>query len=314
MAIAARTISDWNSFDSTTNVTDKEDRHGKRHIAGLYYFFMTDYLVDIAYGLSKEVFKKPQDFKNFMGAANIDKIAEFRYQYGRSVTYLDKDQRSDIYHSVFGTGESTFLNDNSDFGRLLSDIIRASVDFRQNSSDKGIGFLVSQQLYDAHRTFVEYLDRVHGDSLKWSCAAFQAIYRNIIEKIYYVPSVLEASGVHSGPGPNWPYRESSNGAQMVERLAAYGEHAVCRSLTRERFSKLHRVALRGGEALAAIIDVKAYSDPEDLRILTEKCCSWQLSLQQLSTHLGAGNHPGEASTILRLPVLSTPSTVWRLKG
>src|SRR4051812_22162296 len=162
MAIAARTISDWNSFDSTTNVTDKEDQHGKRHIAGLYYFFMTDCLVDIAYGLSKEVFKKPQDFKNFMGAANIDKIAEFRYQYGRSVTYLDKDQRSDIYHSVFGTGESTFLNDNSDFGRLLSDIIRASVDFRQNSSDKGIGFLVSQQLYDAHRTFVEYLDRVHG--------------------------------------------------------------------------------------------------------------------------------------------------------
>jgi hypothetical protein len=104
-------------------------------------------------------------------------------------------------------------------------------------------------------------------------------------------SVIAVFGLTRVPGDYWPYREDASGDKVIEELSKALDPPD-RRLTREGFSALQRVALRGAEALAAVIDFDESRDDTELELLITRCYTWHAALkawQSPGTVLGSRN-------------------------
>ena len=96
------------------------------------------------------------------------------------------------------------------------------------------------------------------------------------DEVYRVLRDTDVSGVFGvtkPAGEAWPYREDTHGDKVVEEMYKQLEPDPARRLTRESFSARQRVALRGPEALAAVLAFAEGDDDRRLAELTTRCYS-----------------------------------------
>lgn len=144
--------------------------------------------------------------------------------------------------------------------------------------------MLRERIRTAHRPFREYLRGVSGASVNWSSRTSLPFLAD--EEVY---PVLRDAGVVAvfsqtrAPAQDWPYREDSNGDKVVEEMCLKLEPDPDRRLTRESFSAVQRVALRGAEALAAVLRFTEDQGDEALDDLTTRCYTWHAALQAWSS-------------------------------
>jgi hypothetical protein len=81
-------------------------------------------------------------------------------------------------------------------------------------------------------------------------------------------------------------------------------------ITREHISNLQRVALRGAEAIAAVIDFEEpKATEEDLELLITKCYTWGTALANLSGHPKTAPSPTPPAAGPPTPPKSSPPPV-----
>jgi hypothetical protein len=120
-----------------------------------------------------------------------------------------------------------------------------------------------------------YLSDMNHAMVQWSR---DEALPNIAEKTSY--KILRNRGIAAAfglapPSAAWPYREEANGttlmAEISKRLGGLEQ-----PLTRERFIDRQRLALRGAEAVATVLDSVEVTelDEDDARLLISKCYTW----------------------------------------
>lgn len=281
-------------------LTDCNNENGERHISALYFFFMMDSLADVSHSVLKELFNNPQVGRDFGGASNLDEFAKFLYEYGRNAKFLGKEQRHELFAKLFGDSEDSSQDVGYEFTSLRDELMEASSQFLESDS-AGSHFTPHERLRIAHRTFREYLQEFHGDVLKWLCVfSLNEMMHDYVYKVFRSQAIAASYGVRKAPGDDWPYCEDFDGAKMVERLSSCAQCDAALKTTRERFDNLQRAALRGSEAITAIIDVKEFYG----NIITgfaEKCCAWQLALRSLSIQENFNERRRGGLQVTRLP-------------
>src|SRR3954467_6639814 len=194
MPINNDNISDWNSFAALTEAVDP---NGQRHISGLYFFFMTDYLIDIAHGLLVDLFRNPQISRDFGGTKNVTDFARFRYEYGHNANFLNKEQRDEIYTPLFGRNVGHASDGSCEFTQLRDALFKEAVDFSEFSSEKK-NFALRERLRMAHGALREYLREFHGDFLKWACVnSLSKISQDYAFKVFRSKHIAAAYGINS---------------------------------------------------------------------------------------------------------------------
>jgi hypothetical protein len=266
-------ITDQRSFQALT-----AEPH---QIAGLYFYNILDCLVDLAYAITQDFFNRPHLFTDLGGIA--PKMAKLHVRYGKDETLLSKDQRKLIFSSVFGEAKGQ-LDDQGDFYRLKHELIDAATAFSERVYDTGEDML-RERVRTAHRPFKEYLNGLLGDSIRWSKEESLAwLTEEVCYPILRQGKVASIFGIAKTPLDNWPYTEDANADKLVEELAKRfkGGNGTTTPLTREHLSNLQRTALRGAEALAAIIDYEENGTTiDDLNLLILKCYSWGSALKSI---------------------------------
>jgi len=285
-------IRDLTSFNAVT-----EEPH---QVAGLYFFSMLDCLVDLAYKVSHDFFRRPHLYTDLrqphgdqMLATISPTLAKLHARYGSDETVLAKSQRDEIYRALFGK-KSTVTDEDGDFPRLRNELVNACAAFAERVFDTGVEML-RERVRTTHRPFHEYLTGLLGDSVRWSKE--QAL-SGLTEKMSYTilrnKGVAAVFGISLIPKEDWPYVEDSNADKLVEEIAKQlrwpdktdemhtAEYSQRKYITREHISNLQRAALRGAEALAAIIDFDERSTDQDLDILITKCYTWGSALLSLN--------------------------------
>src|SRR5687768_4835571 len=126
MAIPDHQISDLKSFEKVT---------GKQYqVAGVYFFYKLDCLVDLAHKTSHDFFDRPELFTDLTaaGGAVIPPIlARLHARYGSDETILNREQRHAIYAALFGKSASTdsSVDEGSDFRNLGDELMEACATF-----------------------------------------------------------------------------------------------------------------------------------------------------------------------------------------
>jgi hypothetical protein len=284
MPIAQRRITDLDSFVGATA--------SPRDTAALYFHKQLDPYYDVALAVSIDFFARPQLYTRISppldnalpegdenpeaaGGASPDTIrtlARLRSRCGSDELLPSRSQRMEIYSPIFGPpGES------ANFDKLRDDLIDAAIAFSERVFDTGVDML-RERVRTAHRPLKDYLLGATGDSTNWSA-------RNPLDGISEGSSLIilrdaricAVFGVVKEPNASWPYLEDSNADKLLEEITSKLD--PLNSLTRQQASNRQRLAARGAEALAAVIDYTENSaDPQDdiasLNVLITQCYTW----------------------------------------
>jgi hypothetical protein len=275
-------ITDLNTFKAVTQVDNDK---GSRQIAALYFYFMTDCLIDLAYELAVKALGNISRFNDAGGMNGFVPLASLRYEYGNRKGLPDKAQRDEIYLQVFGVHEDHPSNEHSEFVRLRNDLIDAAVKLMEAGKDSPVPVL-REHMRGAHNYFWRFLDELHGDALKWSLKySFYQIANETAYKIFQTQQIVRTVARTSVSGYDWPFVKDRSGEKMVEEIAEYLGYSQEQKLTRQRFRSLQLSALSGAEAIAAILDMQQ-PDDADLEIMAKKCFNWRKELNSLPNYQG----------------------------
>lgn len=285
MANTVERIKDKNSFDTFT----KEPHQ----IAGLYFYMILDCLVDLAHKISRDFFKRPHLYINLTDTKkdkeadtkiNLSELlAKLHARYGSDEKLPSKEQRFLIFEPIFGQSSNNSTNENSDFPRLRDQLVYACAAFAERVYDTGVEML-KERVRTTHRPFKEYLKGLQGASVTWSRDVLSNITEDTAYQIIRNKGVDAVFGISDPPQAFWPYGEDSNGDKLVEMACKQlmADDASKMYLTREYFSNLQRVALRGSEAIAEIIDFDESKSDNDLLRLITKCYNWGSALKSIA--------------------------------
>lgn len=181
--------------------------------------------------------------------------------------------------------------------------------FAQGAQQHGVPML-REAVRTAQQTFKDYLLDLHGDSLKFSK---EVALSHLTEKVCYPilrnQHVAAIFGVTKIAHVDYPYTTDPQRDLLVEQIdqlltwptdntQAYGK------LTRERISNLQKVALRGAEALATILDFDAADSDSDLDHLITKCHVWGTALSSVRS----GTRPPSTQPVSASLTATTPAS------
>jgi|SRR5271166_1872776 len=277
-----------NAYRITGLVSFREVTREPRQIAGLYFYQLTDCLIDLAYQVSGDFRARPYLYRRLGEPATPATLGRLNAKYGTEVDFLSEDQRNAIYLPVFGSWAGPPTG-NASFGPLRDDLIAAAKAFAERASDTGIDTLRAS-FVTAHRPFKDYLVALHGDSVRFSKDVALA---ELTEKNAYpilrdlgVAAVFGVTRTH--PATEYPYATDPEEDVLVEQISTSLSADGAMPYTRERISNQQRAALRGAEAIAAAIDFEEAREEEDvsdeaLDVLITKIYTWGTALGSLSS-------------------------------
>ncbi len=268
-------ISDQASFDALTRQSHE--------VAGLYAYKYLDGLIELARAVGRDFFARPSLYTELADATVAEQLARLDARSGADEHVLSREQRQAIYTPLFGAdwqGQGHNGPSASDFAKLRDGLLEAATAFAEWSQATGIPML-RERVRTAHRPFKQYLTGLAGASVAWSRReALPALAEGAAHRILRDRSVIAVFGLTRTPPAAWPFREDANGDKVVEEIGKRLDPGASPPWSRQGFSAVQRVALRGAEALVAILDFDEVngSDQELDRLIT-RCYTWHAALE-----------------------------------
>jgi hypothetical protein len=288
MAIPDHQISDLKSFET---VTTKQYQ-----VAGLYFFYKLDCLVDLAHEVTHDFFERPELFTDLGAIAPT--VAQLHARYGCEESFLNKQQRTAIYSALFGMSVSTDspAGEEGNFPNLRDELLEACATFVETKF--GDAPSLRENVRQKHRLFKEYLTGLKGSSVSWSRDGALA---NLTEKVSYLilrnKGVSAVYGIATPPRDAWPYTFDSNGDKLIEKISkqlispensaamhSNDKAQIHKQTSREEITNLQRAAIEGAKAIATAIDVDEASNDNDVDLFIRKCYTWSTSLRNLMNY------------------------------
>jgi hypothetical protein len=283
MSISQRRITDHDSFLSAVE--------SPRDAAALYFHKQIDPFYGVAFEVARDFFARPQLYTRINppgggkeerddGAdgeekADVDVVrtlAKLRARCGSDELLPSKSQRLEIYSPIFGAP-----GDSASFDKLRDDLIDAATAFAERVFDTGVEML-RERVRTAHRPLKDYLLGLTGASTIWSVSGpLEGISEDSAFQILRDQGICSVFGILTAPNATWPYLEDSNADKLLEESTSKIDPS--NSLTRQQASTRQRLAVRGAEAIAAVIDYTENSgniddDVASLNVLITTCYTW----------------------------------------
>lgn len=285
MAIPDHQIRDLKSFDEVTT--------NQYQVAGLYFFYKLDSLIDLAHEVSHDFYDRPELFTVSGPVAPI--IARLHARYGCDEGFLDKKQRHAIYSALFGMSGAmdSLAEEEGNFPNLRDELLEACATFVETKF--GDEHSLRENVRQKHRLFKEYLAGLAGASVSWSRdGALAALTEQVSYAILRNNGVSAVYGIATPAGVDWPYTFDSNADKLIEKISkqlmrpekpaemeSNGKGEMHRYISREEITNLQRAAIEGANAIATAIDVDSTSTDVDVDLLIRKCYTWGTALRNL---------------------------------
>jgi hypothetical protein len=262
-------------------------------IAGLYALARLDTLVDLAHLVATDFFARPEMYRELAGDGMAEKIAQLHARYGHEERFLNHEQRAAVFRPLFD-------DTTGDFVKYRDALLSAAATFAEWGQATGIAML-REAVRTAHLPFKEHLTRFSGASLTWSA---RTVLPHLTEAVCYPilrdRGVTSVFGIARPPSEAWPFREDANGDQLVEEICRRLSPDRVSPLTRHAFSLQQRSALRGAEAIAAVLAYSPGDSDEQLEVLITRCYTWHAALHGVTGLVNAapaGSFDGNGRTV-----------------
>ncbi len=295
ITIADHQINDLQSFDAVTSEPHQ--------VAGVYFFYKLDCLIDLAHKVSYDFYARPEIFTD-LGENSVELqratiapiLAKLHARYGTDEGVLNKKQRQMIYSALFGACVSmdSSADEEGNFPNLRDELLDACAIFVETKF--GDEASLRENVRQKYRLFKQYLTGLLGDSLRWSREqALSALTEQVSYRILRNKGVSAVYAISTPAVGDWPYDFDSNADKLIEEISKQlmrqekseememeGEQGTYGYISREEITNRQRTAIEGAKAIATVIDVDAGTSDEEIdRLLIFKCYTWRTALMAL---------------------------------
>ena len=219
-------------------------------IAGMYAFAKLDALIDLARLVSLDFFGRPEYYKTFDNPKVVEDLAQMHARYGCNEEFLSHEQRQTIFTPLFHDVEGSFSGDRDA-------ILSAAATFAEWGQATGVPMLRAA-METVRDNFLTQLANFEGASLTWSRMRALESLTGLSYRILREPGVTSVFKVRTPPIEAWPFIDDQNGDQLVENIGKEFDSdkmsAKVPKLSRHDFRLRQRAALRGAEAISAVMD------------------------------------------------------------
>jgi hypothetical protein len=308
---------DFESFKELTNPPHQ--------VAGLYFLYMLDVLVDEAHYVSKDFYCSPHLF-NTLGTADstVPILLRLYARWGSHENFLDTDQRRKIFTALFGTDH----NDN--FPQLAGELMKACAAFAENVFGDKEALLA--RVNTTIRPLQTYLEGIRGISTDVSRQQLLGLAENSY-KVLRDSGVAGRYGISLAPRDTYPYTFDANGdkvvAQIWKTLMSSPTEAntpmeepaeLVLPLTQEMISNRIRAGREGTVGLVKIMQyVEGTSSVAELESLIRSVYNWGSALMSIQPSAPDAAYAPEAYAVEKrrgglalaqplMPPVMTPSS------
>jgi hypothetical protein len=265
-----------------------------RQIAGLYFYQALDSLVVLAHKVSADLRRRPELYRDLGSPSIAAELAKLNATYGTDTGVPSGKQRAAIYTPIFGG------NENDNFPQLRDGLIAAASAYAESSASRGTEMLRAN-VRTAHRPFKDYLLTLHGDSVRFSK---EKVFFELTDKICYPVlrsrEVAAVFGIAKLASVEYPYAADAAEDLLMEKISIQLKQVESLGeVTRAGIGSLQRLAIRGAEAIATVIDFDesgvGHVD-SDIDLLIGKCYTWGTALASLKARAQATASAQQQST------------------
>jgi hypothetical protein len=282
-------IRDLRSFNVVTG--------NNREIAGLYFYYMLDHLIDITYTVAKDF--STQRFHLFTSNDPKNAIALLRLytRLGNDEIFLSREHRHTIWHSLFGHPISDPTGDRYNFPELRDKLLETASEYVNRAEVETGAPALIESVRLALISWRQYLEAVQGAATKlYRSDIFPQFTENNVYQILRDPNVTAVYGINIGIRQEWPYAFDTNANKVIEEISCQLMVKDDKGMkyTQKIESYLETAAKRGACAIAASLetDPDSSSDAEIVSLIS-KCHAWRTALQFLETY---GTHRNSGHT------------------
>ncbi|MER7172339.1 hypothetical protein [Streptomyces mesophilus] len=278
---SGRVITDEASFDAMTSEP--------RQVAALYFYLQMDHVVCAAHRVALSAVEQPQLFTRLREKGTSGNLARLRARYGHDERVPDGAQRSAIFQGAFQetAAQSMHAMGEFSFPKERDALLDASRRYAERVYDTSVDLLLAG-VRDAHVTMLSLLQGLHGDTLIWNVEeSLGSIARQLAYPVLHDAGVNAVFGITAPPVSDWPFVEDSNADKLLEEIdrriplpAAPGADRLPPT-TRTSSAKRQLAALRGAEAIIAILDFPQNGPTDQLVELASRCFLWHKALHNL---------------------------------
>jgi hypothetical protein len=274
-----RNIGDLASFNELTN--------GNHAVAGLYCYMHLDVLIELARLIALDFFARPVVYRDERVGEVARELAEMHARYGCDEFHLAEAQRRAIFASLFSHDEAFAYHESAavpgvamagepvgeHFAFERDQLLAASAAFAERVFNSG-----ERPLRDTVGVFApglrSWLADLNHAMVQWvRNEALARLTEDTCYKILRNPGIAAAHGMDP-PTANWPWREEANGTALVAEVS--NRLGLPAPVTREGFIDRQRLALRGAEAIATLLDFPDGVDMDEDSVdrLISKSYTW----------------------------------------
>ena len=270
-------------------------------IAGLYFYYMLDHLIDLAYAVAQDFSIGRVHLFTKIETDNSLELIRLYTLLGNNEIFLSREHRHRIWHSFFGHSLSGEEVDSYNFPELMYTLLEAANDYVCLAEiETGASSLISS-LRLALIPFRQYILAAQEATAKlYRQKIFSVLTENNVYQILRDPGVTAVYGVSTPLKNTWPYTFDLNANKVIQEIShqlrvqdSYG-----RLYTQKRESYLETAAKWGAVTIATALD----TDPDDssdeaIIDLINKCHAWHTAIKFLGNYPISGkNSINEEST------------------
>jgi hypothetical protein len=282
----------------------KEVTNPPHQVAGLYFLYMLDVLVDEAHYVSKDFYCSPHLFDTLGAVDSTAPILLRLYaRWGSHEEFLDTEQRRKIFTAVFGS------NTSDNFPQLTGELMKACADYARYA-DLGGKDALRGRVNTTIRPLQTYLEGIRGVSTDISRQQLLGLAENSY-KILRDSGVAGRYGIALAPRDTYPYTFDANGDKVVAQIwktlmsapteanTPMDEPAeLVPPLTQEMISNRIRAGREGTIGLVKIMDyIEGTSSVEELESLIRSVYNWGSALMSIQPPVPDAAYAPEAYAV-----------------
>lgn len=272
-------ISDLKSFNSLTGASPSHE------VAGLYFYYHLDHLVDIGYAVAKDFSARRLHLFTSNSEENSLSLLRLCARMGNDEIFLSKEHRNELWNSLFGYGSDEVDGGTNNFPELRDSVLNAANRYVTHAEVETGGPALISNFRTVLIPFKLYLNGIQGSAVKlYRSKIFPELTEGNVYPNLRSSEVAAVYGINTPISQNWPYSFDANANKLIEEISSQ-LNVVDESgnkFTQTVESYLETAAKRGATVIASILDIDPDNSSDSSIVgLINQCFAWQTALSVL---------------------------------
>ena len=249
-----------------------------QRLGQMYKRWVLDCIPQLGYAVSLDFSRRPELYKQVQ-APTASRLTDLQSQNGYAANFPNKEMRLMLMKPLFGISDGLMnARNESTFHTARLPILAAAAGFAENAQPTAFP-MHRERIRSAIVPLRRYMEDLEGASLSQTQTRTASLF-DTAASVLRDPGVATVFGISQLITPTWPLDSTdSEGAKLIEKVTTQLPDMADGVISTDRFVRMQRIAEKGTQSIAGILDPSIETVDNALDQLTAQLYAWGSDLK-----------------------------------